>query len=565
MITNLLLVPAEKRKAKSRGRLRLIFLCFTALYGAIAFKMVKFAVNPHETAAKAPNNELITLSRPDLFDRNGKMLATDLRRASLYAEPHRLLDSDEAAEHIHAVIPDLKLKDLEKKLDSDKQGFIWVKRQITQSQQDALNKKFTPGLGFMYENRRIYPNGVLASHILGHVDIDNRGVAGIEKTLDKRSMVTQKSLISLGDTKPEPVTLSIDLTAQHIMREELVKAMAYYKAKAAAGVVMDVRTGEIISMVSLPDFDSNAPGTSMDETRLNRMTTGVFEMGSTFKAITTAMALDSGKVSLNSTFDTRHPLVYGGRPINDYHGQKRVLTVPEVFIYSSNIGTAKMALAVGVTKHKEFLKKLGQLDRLQTEVVENAMPLYPKNWQEVHTVTAAFGHGIAVAPLQATAAVAALVNGGYYIAPTFIKRSEEEANMIGRRVIKDETSKQMRYLMRLNAERGSGKQAEVDGYYVGGKTGTSEKVVAGRYSKTKLLTSFMGIFPADNPRYVILTMLDEPQGLKETKGYATSGWNAAPVTAKLISRLAPALGIEPRGAMAAANVVIPVSFKGNIR
>lgn len=565
MISRFFLVPNDKRVGKSRKRLRLVFLGFTCLYAAIAFKMVKFAISPHDLANKPVDSNLVTLSRPDLFDRNGKMIATDLKRASLYAEPNKLADSDEAAEVINSVFPELKLKDFEKKLDSDKHGFMWVKRQITQSQQDELMLKGQPGLGFMYENRRIYPNGVLASHVLGHVDIDNRGMAGIEKTIDKRSMVTTKSLTSLGDMKPEPVTLSIDLTSQHIMRDELSKAMLTYKAKAAAGILMDVRTGEIISMVSLPDFDPNSPSGSMDETRLNRLTTGVFEMGSTFKAITTAMALDSGKVTLNSTFDTRHPLYYGGKAINDYHGQKRTLTVPEVFIYSSNIGTAKMALAVGVTGHKAFLKKLGQLDRLQTEVVENAMPLYPKQWQEVNTVTAAFGHGIAVAPLQATAAVAALVNGGYYIPPTFIKRSQEEADMMGRRVIKEETSKQMRYLMRLNAERGSGKKAEVDGYYVGGKTGTSEKVIAGRYSKTKLLTTFMGIFPADTPQYVILTMLDEPQGLKETHGYATSGWNAAPVTGKLISRLAPALGLEPRGGLAAAQVAIPVSFKGTIR
>jgi len=258
------------------------------------------------------------------------------------------------------------------------------------------------------------------------------------------------------------------------------------------------------------------------------------------------MALDSGKINLNSSFDARLPLRYGKFNINDYHAQKRVLSVPEIFTYSSNIGTARMALAVGVDAHRNFLKKVGQLDRLRTELPENAEPLVPKRWGELNSVTIAFGHGLSVAPLQAMMAVSALVNGGIMLPPTFLKRSEEEAKKLGTRVIKPETSAMMRYLMRLNAEKGTATKAEVKGYYVGGKTGTAEKVVNGHYAKNKLLTTFTAILPADTPRYQLLVLLDEPQGLPETHGFATSGWNAAPVAGKVISRIAPLLGLEPR-------------------
>ena len=244
--------------------------------------------------------------------------------------------------------------------------------------------------------------------------------------------------------------------------------------------------------------------------------------------------------------DARGSLRYGKFSIGDYHGQNRMLSLPEVFTYSSNIGTARMALGMGVEHHKWFLKKLGQLDRLRTELPESAEPIVPKRWGELNTVTIAFGHGLSVAPLQAVAGINALVNGGLLIPPTFLKRTPEEAMALAKQVVKPETSEKMRYLMRLNAEKGTATKADIKGYYVGGKTGTSEKVIGGRYSKNKLLTSFTAILPADKPRYQILIMLDEPQGLPETHGFATSGWNAAPTAGKVIARIAPLLGIEPR-------------------
>jgi len=358
-----------------------------------------------------------------------------------------------------------------------------------------------------------------------------------------------------------PVQLALDLRVQHVLREELIAAKETYRAIAAAGIVTDVRTGEVLSLVSLPDYDANNPRTANDPDRINRMTTGVYEMGSTFKALTLAMALDSGKVTLSSTFDARVPLRYGKFTIHDFHAQHRILSVPEIFTYSSNIGTARMALSLGVDYHKAFLKKVGQLDRLRTELPETAEPLVPKHWGELNTVTIAFGHGLSVAPLQAVMAVGALVNGGHLIPPTFLKRSEAEARALATEVVKPETSIKMRYLMRLNAEKGSAKLADVKGYYVGGKTGTSEKIVNGHYSKTKVLTTFMAILPADAPRYLLCIMLDDPQTTPETHGFTTSGWNAVPTAGKVIPRIAPLLGLEPRLDLPASGDLILSSLK----
>jgi cell division protein FtsI (penicillin-binding protein 3) len=355
--------------------------------------------------------------------------------------------------------------------------------------------------------------------------------------------------------------LALDLRVQHALRDELVKAQATFHAKAAAGVVADVRTGEIVAMVSEPDYDPNNPREALDPTRINRLTTGVYEMGSTFKSLTLAMALDSGKFKLTDMIDARTPLHFGRFTIHDFHAQHRFLSVPEVFTYSSNIGTARIALKLGVDYHKWFLHKLGQLDRLRTELPESAEPLIPHPWRDVNTATIAFGQGLAVAPLQAVMGISALLNGGNLIRPTFLKRSEAEALRGATRVIKPQTSVKMRYLMRLNVEKGTARRASVAGYYVGGKTGTSEKVVNGRYSKTKVLTSFTAVLPADKPRYLLLIMLDEPQATPKTHGFTTSGWNAVPVGGKVIARIAPLLGIPPRFDLPPADKEILASLR----
>src|SRR5262245_41880072 len=534
------------RAAKARARIVLVVLVFALGYGAIATRLVLFATagETHGSKRGAAHDAMAT-ARPDILDRNGQVLATDVRTPSLFGEPHRIIDADEASELLSAVMTDADAAELRERLAS-RRRFVWLRHEITPGQREQIHRLGIPGIGFLRENKRIYPNGAEVSHLIGHVNIDNQGIAGIEKWLDGRGLADLHMAGLATDRLQQPIELAVDLRVQHALHDELVAARTKYKAVAAAGLLTDVRTGEIVAMVSVPDYDPNNPREALDPTRINRLTTGVFEMGSTFKALTVAMALDSGKITLKSSFDASRPLQYGKFTIHDFHAHNHVLTVTEIYTYSSNIGTARMAVSLGVEHHKAFLRKMGQLDRLRTELPESAEPLVPRRWMELNTVTIAFGHGLSVAPLQAMMAFGALMNGGYLIPPTFLKRSEQDARTLATRVIKPETSDKMRYLMRLNVEKGTATKAEVKGYYVGGKTGTAEKVVGGRYSKTKLLTTFTAILPADKPRYQVFIILDEPQGLKETYGFPTSGWNPGPTAGKVIARIAPMLGLEPR-------------------
>jgi cell division protein FtsI (penicillin-binding protein 3) len=542
------------RNVKSRARVGLAILAFSAGYAIIGGRLIQLAAAPDVHTVRRVADAVST-SRPDIVDRNGQILATDVKAASLFGEPRKIIDVDEAVELLTAVLPDLDATELRERLSS-KKGFVWLKREVTRKQQQEIHSLGIPGIGFLTENKRVYPDGPEVAHLIGLVNIDNQGIAGIEKWLDGRGLADLHMAGLAVDRMENPIELAVDLRVQHALRDELIAARDKYKAIAAAGLITDVHTGEIISMVSVPDFDPNNPKEANDPTRINRLTTGVFEMGSTFKALTLAMALDSGKVTLQSSFDARMPLRYGKFSIHDYHAQNRVLTIPEIFTYSSNIGTARAALAIGVEGHKAFLRKMGQLDRLRTELPESAEPIVPKRWGELNTVTIAFGHGLSVAPLQAVMGINALMNGGLLIPPTFMKRTAEEAAKLGKQVVKPDTSDKMRYLMRLNAEKGSARQADVPGYYVGGKTGTAEKVVNGRYSHTKLLNSFTAVLPADKPRYLLLIMLDEPKPLPETHGYATSGWNAVPTGGKVIARIAPLLGIVPRFDLAPSEKLI---------
>ena len=563
LLRSLLYGRNNNRAAKARARVGLAIIAFAIVYGIIAARLVMFAaVSDGRVAHRVVSGDAIATARPDILDRNGEVLATDVRVPSLYAEPRRLIDVDEAVELLTADLPDLDATELRERLSS-RRGFVWLKRDITSEQQREIYHQGLPGIGFLNENKRDYPNGPEVSHLLGHVNIDNQGIAGIEKWLDNQGLAALHMAGLATDRLQTPVQLALDLRVQHALRDELVKARDKFKAIASAGIVLNVRTGEIVAMVSEPDYDPNNPHQALDPTRINRLTTGVYEMGSTFKAFTVAMALDSGKATLKSSFDAHNPLHYGKFDIHDFEPMQRSLTVPEIFTYSSNIGAARIAMSVGVDAHKAFLRKMGQLDRLRTELPESAEPIVPKRWSELNTITIAFGHGLSVAPLQAVMGVAALMNGGILIPPTFLKRTEAEAQALGKRVIKPETSTLMRYLMRLNVEKGTASKADVAGYYIGGKTGTADKVVFGRYSKTRVLTDFMAVMPADQPRYVLMIMLDEPKALPETHGFTTSGWNAVPTGGAVVARIAPLLGIEPRLDLLPADQQILASLKEN--
>ncbi|OYW68797.1 MAG: penicillin-binding protein [Bosea sp. 12-68-7] len=533
---------------KSQPRVGLIILGFSVLFLAITGRLVMLATLPNEQVGlRRATSTAISAARPDIVDRNGEVMATDIRTVSVFAEPRKILDKDEATELLTAVLPDLDAKDLRDKLGT-KKGFVWVKREITPRQQAEVHRLGIPGVGFVPENKRVYPNGTAAAHVLGFANVDNVGIAGIEKYIDSQGLQDLNGAgLATEASDLKPMTLSIDLRAQHALRDELTKGIEKYRAIAAAGAIMDVNTGEMIALVSLPDFDPGNPVDALEKDRINRMNVGVYEMGSTFKALTIAMALDSGKANINSSYSTAGGMMrFGRQVIKEYHGTGRTLSVPEVFLHSSNMGSIKMALAVGVEGHKAFLRKMMQLDRMTTELPESAAPIVPQRWGEINTATIAFGHGLAVAPLQAMAAVAALVNGGTLITPTFLKRTEAEAKKNGIRVIKPETSEAMRFIMRLNGEKGSARKADVAGYFVGGKTGTAEKVINGRYAKNKNFTTFTAIAPSDKPKYLFLAIYDEPKGYAESGGYSTAAWNAGITTGKVIERTAPILGLPPR-------------------
>jgi len=546
LIRSLLYGRNVDRAVKARARVGLAIVAFAAIYAVIGGRLVMFAIGADAHGARqAASKDAIATARPDIVDRNGEILATDVKAPSLFGEPRRIIDKDEAIELLTATLPDLDTAEVRERLSS-KKGFVWLKREITPLQQQEIRRLGIPGIGFLRENKRVYPTGNEVAHLIGLVNIDNQGIAGMEKWLDSNGLADLHRAGFATDRLQRPIELSVDLRVEHALRDELLKAKEKFHAKAASGLVTNVRTGEIVAMVSVPDFDPNNPREAHDPDRINRLTTGVYEMGSTFKAFTLAMALDSGKYDLNSMWDARGPLHYGKFVIHDDEPKGRYLSMKEVFTFSSNVGAARIALAQGVEAHRAFLRKMGQLERLRTELPESASPIVPRHWSDLNTITIAFGHGIAVAPLQAVMGVSALVNGGYLIPPTFLKRSEEEAMALAKRVIKPETSGKMRFLMRLNAEVGTARKADVNGYYIGGKTGTAEKVVNGRYARKRVLTAFTAIIPADKPRYQFLIMLDEPQALKETHGFITSGWNAVPTGGAVIARIAPLLGIEPR-------------------
>ncbi len=525
-------------------RLVLVLGIFAFAFTVLVVRLVNLSM-----LGDAPNRVNIAAAvnsvpaRPDIFDRNGEMMATDITVASLYADARKIIDIDEVSDEIGAIFPDVDAVALRQKLSS-KRAFVWIKREVTPRQKARVFNLGLPGLFFSNETRRVYPNGRAAAHILGYVDIDNRGIAGIEKYIDKQLKNQPKNKVL---AKAEPVYLSVDLRVQYALGDELARALEEFQAKAIAGIVLDVQSGEVVAMASLPDFDPNSPTQTLSRDTLNRNTAGVYELGSTFKTFTTAMVLDAGVATMNSRYDATNPIKIGGFTINDFHGKKRVLSVPEVFIFSSNIGAAKMAVEMGIERHQEFLKRLGLLDRLVTELPENRKPLLPKKWKTINSMTIAYGQGLSIAPLQMASAAAALMNGGRLITPTFLRRSSVAAFQISKQVIKPRTSRQMRELMRLNVVRGTGKKANVPGYRVGGKTGTAEKVVDGKYDTDALLNTFLSAFPTDAPQYVVLVMIDEPQASEATRGNATAGWNAAPTTGNIIRRIAPMLGVLPRG------------------
>jgi cell division protein FtsI (penicillin-binding protein 3) len=530
-----------------QNRIRLIGLIFSVFFLLIAVQLGKLTLIHRSDATTA---ELAlpekAMPRPDIVDRNGAVLATDIEVASLFADPRKISDVDEAVELLTATLPELDGKSLKQRLTTPGKAFVWLKRQTNPEERDAVYNLGIPGVAYVNERKRVYPMGRLAAHTVGYVDVDTKGIAGIEKYLDDQGALYTASLSEPETHTSYPAQLSMDVRVQQAVTDEVAKAVVKYKAKSGGGIVLDTETGEIVALASLPDYNPNSENKNLTSDQQNKLTSGVYELGSVIKAVTFAMAFDSGVMNMNSRYDARFPLVIGTARISDFHAQRKVLTVPEVFTNSSNIGTAKMALQVGLDGHHEFLDRVGLLDKLVTEVPESAKPLLPRHWSKLSSATAAFGHGFAVQPLQGLSVIADLINGGMSIPPTFLKRSKEDAEALAHRIVKADTSEKMRYLFRLNVTDGTATKADVLGYRVGGKTGTAEKVIGGRYSKTQVLATFIGAFPMEKPKYAIFVMLDEPQAVPGTYGFNTAGWNAVPTAANIIERVAPMLGVEPQ-------------------
>ena len=538
------IVVEGARKAtggKGKARIVMTMAVFFGIFSTISGRLVYLGFQTPDLSG-GPQSR-ITASRPDIVDRNGEVLATDIKTASLFAEPRRIVDADEAIEKLSTVLPEIDYEQTYHKLKSGA-GFVWLQRQLTPKQQADIMQLGIPGFGFRTEKRRFYPSGETSSYIVGLTNIDNQGISGMEKYIDEQGLsdLQASGLAVAKDLKP--VKLSIDLRIQHVVRDEIAAGLERYRAIGAGAVVLNVKTGEVIAMASVPDFDPNNPYNAQEKDRLNRMSAGLYEMGSTFKSFTSAMALDSGKATMNSRFDASHPIRVGHQAIHDFHGKNRVLSLPEVFLYSSNIGSAREAELVGIEGHREFLHRLGILERMQTELPEVARPTEPKVWKQVNSFTIAFGHGVSTTPLQAAVGCAALMNGGYLMNPTFLVRTQQEAMAIAKKVVNEKTVEGMRYLYSLNAEKGSARNARVPGYRVGGKTGTAEKVINGRYSKDLNFNTFVAAFPMDDPQYLVFTIADAPHPEKPGMTDVAAA-NAGVIAGNIIRRSAAMLGVKP--------------------
>ncbi|BCG79702.1 peptidoglycan D,D-transpeptidase FtsI family protein [Mesorhizobium sp. 113-3-3] len=538
------IVVEGARKAtggKGKARIVMTMAVFFGIFSTISGRLVYLGFQTPDLSG-GPQSR-ITASRPDIVDRNGEVLATDIKTASLFAEPRRIVDADEAIEKLSTVLPEIDYEQTYHKLKSGA-GFVWLQRQLTPKQQADIMQLGIPGFGFRTEKRRFYPSGETSSYIVGLTNIDNQGISGMEKYIDEQGLsdLQASGLAVAKDLKP--VKLSIDLRVQHVVRDEIAAGLERYRALGAGAVVLNVKTGEVVAMASVPDFDPNNPYNAQEKDRLNRMSAGLYEMGSTFKSFTSAMALDSGKATMNSRFDASHPIRVGHQAIHDFHGKNRVLSLPEVFLYSSNIGSAREAELVGIEGHREFLHRLGILERMQTELPEVARPTEPKIWKQVNSFTIAFGHGVSTTPLQAAVGCAALMNGGFLMNPTFLVRTQEEAMATAKKVVSEKTVEGMRYLYSLNAEKGSARNARVPGYRVGGKTGTAEKVINGRYSKELNFNTFVAAFPMDDPQYLVFTIADAPHPEKPGMTDVAAA-NAGVMAGNIIRRSAAMLGVKP--------------------
>ena len=523
------------RKVKLSVCGALLVLSFVTI-GHRAVTLATPIKNSNSFAVIKKNDQLLikqqNTNRGNIFDRNRNLLATTINVSSLSINPYEVLNRDETISKLKVIFPSIDKKILLKKLNS-KKHHVNLRREITPKEYIAILDLGVEGIKVESLNRRIYPNNSLASHVLGNTNIDGIGIAGIEKSFDP--------ILQMGND----VTLSIHGGIQHILKTTLLKQINKFEAEGGAGVIMDAKTGEVYALASLPDYNANNYKSVIDDKLFNRATKGIYELGSTLKLITAAVALESGLFKENEVFDVSKPLTISSRTIRDFHPLDYAINIPEIIVRSSNIGSAKIAEKLGSSIQLKYLKSLGLMDKLSLEIPETGSPLVRTDAKLLTTMTISYGHGIAITPVHLTSATATIVNGGIRINPTLLIPTSINNS---KRIFSKQTSMKMKSIMRLvvSNKYGTAKQAEAPGYLVGGKTGTAEKISkSGGYLKKQNIVAFTAGFPMNNPRFVITVMIDNPKGQKSSSWYRTAGWVAAPVVSEIVTRIAPILGIQP--------------------
>ncbi len=542
-MTTLVARPQRARhagdKAYSIGvahqRLMVLMLLFLIVGSVIGARLV--ALGFMDDGLSVARSVTGLAGRGDLVDRNGDVLARTIEAWSVGVHPNKLLGRPEdLAPQLAALMPERTEAQYLALLTSGA-NFTYLRRRALPDLVAAVNALGEPGMAYAREPERLYPQTTLAAHVIGYTDFDGNGVMGMERVLNEA--------LTDSTRKGAPVALSIDRRVQAAMESELSAAMVDLRAQGATGLVLDVETGELLAMVSLPVFNPNKSGQAAPEARRNNVTQSVYELGSTFKPITMAAAIDTGTVTnLARRFDATAPVSIGRFKISDTHPQRRWLNIPETLVHSSNVATARIADEIGQAKMDALFRKLAFYEPPHVELRERGRPLTPQYWGRLTTMTVAYGHGIAVTPLHLASAYAALVNGGIWRPATLLKVPKGKA-VKGRRVFSQSTSDTMRQMLRMIVTDGTGKKADVPGFRVGGKTGTAEKPGVGGYSKTVNVSTFAAAFPMDAPRYVVIAMLDAPKGSALSAGQTTAGWTAAPVVSKVIARTGPMLGVYP--------------------
>ncbi len=534
------LLPLSQWSSSLKGRIIFIALSFFVIFFLIALRIIE--ISTHSSEYFSFNDNKTLKHRKKIIDRNNNVLAINLFAPSVFVNPEKIINAEQAVKGLKTVLTDIDEKKLLDDLNSDKK-FVWVKRHLTPKEHEKVYNLGIPGLEFQKEYKRVYTYGNLLSHIIGYVGVDMQGLSGLEKSF--HGFLTNSDLYLKQDEFDKPLVLSIDVRVQNIVNEELESAIKEFNAIGGVGIVADPNNGEILALVSKPDFDPHYPAKATSEQLFNKGSLGVYEFGSVLKTLTMAIGFDTKTTTMNDLYDLTN-LKVSNFQIKDVKKREGWHSIAEIFCHSSNVGVVQIALEVGKDNFKKYLKLLGLTEQLKIELPEKATPLYPaeNNWSDLSTATISYGYALSISPLHFLQAMIPIVNGGYLYPITLIKR-EKNNYPVPKKVFDSNTSKEVNTLLRLGVKYGTSKKADIPGYLVGGKSGTAEKVKGKKYDKNSRRSSFFGIFPSIKPQYIVYLMLDNPKGNKSTHGFATAGWTTVPAAGRIISRIGILYGIQP--------------------